>query len=298
MAAAIVTRHLTKLYAPGKGVEGLDLTVPEGSLFGFLGPNGAGKTTTIRLLLDFLRPQHGSCQIFGRDCQQEALATRQQIGFLPGEVRLPESMRVDEFLRYLEQVRKRPFDPTWERTIAEALELDTRACIRTLSKGNKQKVGLLQALAPRPRLLVLDEPTEGLDPLVQQVFYALLQSYREGGGTVFMSSHILSEVERLCDRVAILRDGRLVTTEQIEVLRRRKVRHLELEFAADVDLAQFVAQLPGATLMSAHGRSVRLAVTDGGEAIVRALASAPIADFSFAPASLEEAFLDFYRSAP
>ncbi|MBU6427406.1 MAG: ABC transporter ATP-binding protein [Cyanobacteria bacterium REEB65] len=293
---AILTEALTKLYAPGKGLEALDLQVPEGSLFGFVGPNGAGKTTTIRLLLDFIRPQCGRSRIFGLDCQRESEAVRSRIGFIPGELHLPERYCAAELLRYLEGLRGRPSDRAWVRQVADVLELDTQAMIATLSKGNKQKVALWQALAAQPPLLVMDEPTDGLDPLIQQAIYELLRVYRDRGGTVFMSSHVLSEVERLCDWVAIVRKGRLAACEPVAGLRRRKVRHLEVVFAADVDVAAFAAGLPGAQLLEHHGRTAKFAVTGEADAIARALAAQPLADFTFVPASLEEAFLDYYRS--
>ena len=292
---AIAIQGLTKRFSAERGVFGLDLMVAPNEIFGFLGPNGAGKTTTIRLLLDFIRPQQGKALVLGLDCQRDSVAVRSKIGYLPGEVHLFEKLTGRQFLDYM--IRLRGTRPPLEREkeLVGALGIDLSMPIKLLSKGNKQKIGLLQALVLEPPLLILDEPTEGLDPLVQHTFHELLGAYRKRGGTVFMSSHVLSEVERICDRVAIIRAGKLVAVERLDDLIRKKVRQLDIVFSDDVPQEAFLAGLPGATIKSWTGRHAILAVPGSAEAVVKHLGGYPIADLTFAPGSLEEAFLEFYR---
>ncbi len=290
---AISTRALTKTYGSGKGIRDVSLEVQEGEMFGFLGPNGAGKTTTIRVLLDFLRPDSGSASVLGLDCQKESLQVRKLIGFLPGEVHLEERLTgmeaLDTFARYRGDV-----DPGYRRDLCERLDIASGLSrpIRTYSKGMKQKVAIVQALMHRPRLLILDEPTEGLDPLIQHTFFQLLTEARSQGATVFMSSHVLSEVERTCDRVALIRSGRLLVTEEIQALKARATRTVEVTLAESASADAFA--LPGVSAES-HGEG-RWTFTVTGELdpLVKRLAAYSVRDLEVARASLEAIFMRYY----
>ena len=208
----IHTEGLTKSYGKNRGVIDVSLDVRPGEVFGFLGPNGAGKTTTIRTLLDFIRPNSGVAKVFGMDAHRQSREIRRRIGYLPGDLALYEKLKGAEMLRYMGNLRG---GVEWDhvRELAERLHSDLSRPIRTLSQGNRQKIGLIQALMHKPELLILDEPTNGLDPLIQQVFYRLISEVE--GQTVFLSSHNLPEVERVCDRVGIIREGRLIAVEEV-----------------------------------------------------------------------------------
>jgi ABC-2 type transport system ATP-binding protein len=251
MADAIRTEGLTKFYGKVRGIEGLDLTVRVGEVFGYLGPNGAGKTTTIRLLLDLIRPTAGRAEVLGLDTRAASLQVRRRLGYLPGELHLYENMSGRELVRYLGALRGRD-DRDHAAELAERLELDLDRPIKSLSKGNKQKVGLVQALAHRPELLVLDEPTSGLDPLVQHEFHRMLDEARRDGRTVLLSSHDLAEVEHIADRVGIIRSGRLVAVDAIADLKAKAVHRLELHFGGPVPADAF-ADLPGVRDLQVEG---------------------------------------------
>lgn len=290
---AIETRALTKRYASGKGIEDVSLEVREGEMFGFLGPNGAGKTTTIRLLLDFLRPDAGFAKVLGLDCQKDSLQVRRLIGFLPGEVHLEERLSGEELLAALSRFRG-GVDARYRRELCERLEIASALSrpIRTYSKGMKQKIAIVQALMHRPRLLLLDEPTEGLDPLVQQRFFELLAEARAAGGTVFMSSHVLSEVERNCDRVALIRDGRLLVTEQVEALKARATRKVEALLAEEASAEAFA--LDGVEARAHGGGRWTFVVTGEIDPLIKRLSSFTVRDLVVLRASLEEIFLRYY----
>jgi ABC-2 type transport system ATP-binding protein len=226
--AAISTSRLTKDYGLGRGLFDLDLRVSPQEVFGYLGPNGAGKTTTIRLLMGMIRPSSGSAHIFGLECQRDAVEVKRKVGYLPGDIPQFGSLRGSEVVAYLGGMRG-GVDRTTVRNIAERFDLDLSRRFREYSSGNKQKLGILLAFMHKPELLILDEPTGGLDPLNQQEFYKLLHETRERGATVFLSSHILSEVEHVCDRVGIVRSGRLVTVAEIKD-RSSSEQSLEEEF--------------------------------------------------------------------
>ena len=220
MAAIIQAEKLTKFYCESRGVVDLSFEVEAGEVFGFLGPNGAGKTTTIRLMLDLIRPNAGTLELFGLAAQKDSVAIRRRIGYLPGDLRLYERLTARELLRYFAALRG--LDGLGEgESLAERFDLELDRPIRSLSKGNRQKVGLVQAFLHRPDLLLLDEHTAGLDPLVQITFNELLREVAAEGRTVFLSSHILSEVQRLADRVAIIREGSLELVEAVDTLRAR-----------------------------------------------------------------------------
>jgi len=296
VADAVVRTHgLTKRYGRSRGITGLDLEVVRGEVFGYLGPNGAGKTTTIRLLLDLIRPTEGRADVFGLDSHRGGLAIRQRVGYLPGELRLYGSLSARELFAYFGHLRKRP-DGTDAARIAEALDLDITREIRTLSHGNRQKVGLVQALMGRPELVILDEPTQGLDPFVQQSFYRLLEEARAEGRTVFMSSHVLPEIERTCDRVGIVREGRLLAVERVSDLKTREMRRLELRFGAPVP-AEVFAAIPAIHELTVDGSVVICSIVGSMDALFKAAAAFELVDVATTEPTLEEIFLAYYGDA-
>lgn len=288
----ILIDRLTKTYGKNRGVRDIDLTVERGEIFGFLGPNGAGKTTTIRVLIGLLRPTSGGARIFGRDCWGRTGRVHREIAFIPGDLSLYEQMGVLEFLSFMARlhggVRKGRIEG-----LAERLELDLQRPIKHLSKGNRQKVGLVQALMHEAPLLVLDEPSAGLDPLKEVVFMQLLREERAAGRTVFLSSHNLAEVERVCDRVGIIRDGSLVTVEQVEALKANRVRQMTIIFREPVDPRAFEAD--GVMILERSDRRLRLSVRGDINPLIRMLARYDLQDLSFSDPSLEDVFLHYYR---
>src|SRR6188768_14159 len=238
MAAVIHTEKLTKYYGKHRGIIDVDLEVNEGELFGFLGPNGAGKTTMIRTLLDHIRPTSGRATVFGIETTVDPVAIHRRIGYLPGEFALYDKLTGGQTLDYFANLRG-GVDAAYQRSLIERLDVDTSRKFREYSKGNKQKIGLIIALQHRPDLLLLDEPTSGLDPLIQQEFYGVIREAKDAGRTVFLSSHILSEVEKTCDRVAIIREGRLVRLDRTEALRDLAHHQVELVFTDRVPVEAF-----------------------------------------------------------
>jgi len=294
MTPAIVTVALAKHYGPLTALEGLDLRVEPGEVFGFLGPNGAGKTTTIRLLLGLLRPSSGSAEVLGHPAGTAGTAVRAEVGYLPGELSLWPEFTGLRTLTFFEALTRRV--AVDRDVLLERLGLrtsDLRRPVRTYSDGMKQKLGLVQALQCRPRLVFLDEPTKGLDPLVQQAFYDLIRDTRAHGATVFFSSHILPEVERVCDRVAILRAGRLVAAGTVESVMTSQRRRVRATFTAPVDTS---SAAHFGELVTRSDRSIELLVARGDvPAVVRHLSSLPLEDVIVEPLSLEDAFLEHYR---
>lgn len=291
----ISVEGLTKYYGRVRGVEDLDLAVHEGEVFGYLGPNGAGKTTTIRLLLDLIRPTRGTARLFGQEVRNHAAALKTKVGNLPGELSLWENLTGRELIAFVGHLRGGT-DWVWVGELASRLDLDLSRRIGGLSHGNKQKVGLVQAFAHRPDLLILDEPTLGLDPLVQQEFYRLVDEVRSEGRTVFLSSHNLPEVERVCDRVAIIRQGHLVTVEEVSELRRKRLRKMELTFGWEVPASAF--DLPGVHDIVQIDSTLRLFIdaSPGSlDGVVKRAAQFPLEDLSYEQATLEDIFLTFYR---
>ncbi|MBU0740833.1 ABC transporter ATP-binding protein [bacterium] len=289
---AIICRDLTRYYGPVRGIEGLDLRIERGEIFGFLGPNGAGKTTTIRLLLDLIRPTRGTASILGRDCRDESIATRRAVGYLPGEFNLYENLTGAQLMTYLASLRG-GVDEALLRSLAERLGSDLTRPIGDLSHGNKQKLALLQAFAPRPELLILDEPTSGLDPLVRQVFHDLVREVRAEGRTVFLSSHDLSEVEKTCDRIASVGDGRLIAVEEVSALQERALRLVRLECAREPDAAVF-AVLPDVDEVEAAGRWLQCRVRGPLGPLLAAASPFEVIDVISRKPSLEEFFLTLY----
>ena len=292
---ALMTQGLTKSYGRVRALRGLDLEVRRGEIFGFLGPNGAGKTTTIRCLLDLIRPDGGTVRVLGIDPQADPVAVRARTGYLPGELQLDPNMTAEKALRYLNALRGNKVDWGFARQIAERLELDLKPPIKNLSHGNKQKVGIVQALMHRPELLLLDEPTLGLDPLMQQEVLRLLAEAKAGGATVFFSSHILSEVQTAAERVAFIRLGEIVEVAETAALINRALRRTHIRFKQAVDITS-LASLPGVTVLSQDdGTSVTLQVEGEMDALMKALTTFPVSDFETERPSLEEIFLAYYE---
>jgi ABC-2 type transport system ATP-binding protein len=294
--SAIVTNGLSKDYGAGRGLFELDLEVRQGEVFGFLGPNGAGKSTTMRLLLDLIRPTSGSAQLLGLDTRKESLAIRRRLGFLPGDLALYPKLTGRVMLDYLAQLRG-GVDPRVRDSLVERFDVELGRPVRELSTGNRQKLGLVQAFMHEPELLILDEPIAGLDPLVQQSFHALLGEVSAEGRTVFLSSHTLSEVERVTHRLAILRQGRLVVVDSLDNLRRIAVQRLEIEFDELVPAAEF-SGLPGVTEVKAEGRTVTVAFEGSADAVVKAAAAHRVRAIRPREEDLEDIFLRYYRAAP
>ncbi|MGH2593811.1 MAG: ATP-binding cassette domain-containing protein [Anaerolineae bacterium] len=292
----IMAQALTKSYGSVQALRGVNLEVQRGEIFGFLGPNGAGKTTTIRCLLDLIRPDGGTLRVLGIDPQADPVAVRARAGYLPGELRLDDNMKVEGALRYFNDLRGGKADWNFVRRIAERIELDLKPAIKYLSKGNKQKVGIVQALMHRPELLLLDEPTSGLDPLVQQEVLRLTAEARADGATVFFSSHILSEVEAIAGRVGIIRRGVVVEVAETESLINRALRRVSVRFEQPVD-SQALAALPGVKLLRRDdGTSALLQVEGKMDGLIKALAAYPVRDFETERPSLEEIFLAYYEA--
>src|SRR5262245_32763212 len=292
-SVALEARGLTKSYGDVPALRGVDLEVRRGEIFGFLGPNGAGKTTTIRCLLDLIRPNGGSVRVLGLDPQAEPLAVRARVGYLPGELRLEDNLTAGGVLHFLNALRGGKAEWEFVRQLAGRLELDLDIPIKNLSKGNKQKIGVVQALMHRPELLLLDEPTSGLDPLMQQQVLHLITRARDDGATVFFSSHILSEVQEVAERVAIIRRGVVVEVAGTEALLNRSLRRVRVRFRQPVD-ADGLAALPGVKLLARDGNSVLLQATGEMGGLIRALAALPVSDFETERPSLEEIFLAYY----
>ncbi len=291
---AILLRDLTKSYGSVQALRGVNLTVEHGAIFGFLGPNGAGKTTTIRCLLDLIRPNGGSAQVLGIDPQQNPIAVRSRVGYLPGELRFYENTTVAGILRFLNDLRNKRADWAYIRQLMERLQLDPQTAIKNLSKGNKQKVGIVQALMHRPELLILDEPTSGLDPLIQQEVLQMVVEARHQGATVFFSSHILSEVQEIADKVAILRQGQVMAVAAKDALLEQAVSRLRVIFKETVDPAA-LAQIAGVTIIASRDNAVTLQVTGDMEAVVKGLAGLHVSRLETERPSLEEIFLAYYR---
>lgn len=293
---AIATERLTKSYGSARGIVDLSLDVTAREIFGFLGPNGAGKTTTIRTVLDIIRPTSGRARILGMDSHARAVEIHRHVGYLPGEFVAYEHMTGWEYLRYLARLRG-GVDRSDTVAIAERLDSDLSRRIGSLSHGNKQKLGLIQALHHHPRVLVLDEPTQGLDPLVQREFHRLIFEHRDEGATVFISSHVLPEIERLCDRVGLIRGGRLIAVEDVGDMRAKALRTLELHFDGPAPKEAFES-LPGVRDIEAHGDSLRFTVHGELDRVIKTAARYRVVDLISHEPGLEEIFLTFYGDGP
>ena len=293
MTDIIRTEGLVKSYGRRRGLAGLDLNVQPGEVYGFLGPNGAGKTTTIRILLDLIRPTSGRAMVFGIAPRQGGPALRRRIGYLPGDFTVNGGQTARELLTHLGYLRGGVAAKRID-ALAGRLDLDLASRIGKLSKGNRQKVGVVQAFMHQPELLILDEPTSGLDPLVAQRFLELVAEARAGGQTVFMSSHVLSEVQQSADRVGIVRDGRLVAVESVDTLRRRAVRRVEVQFDSPVP-TNSLAGVPGLLDLQVDGNTLRCRLAGRADPLVKALAHFDVASLTVEEPELEELFLVYYR---
>jgi ABC-2 type transport system ATP-binding protein len=291
--AAVETAALTKEYGRRRGLFDLNLEVREGEVFGYLGPNGAGKTTTIRLLMGLIHPTMGSAAIFGLDCHRQAVEVKRHVGYIPGELPQFGGLRGSEIVAYMAGFRG-DVDDKLVVEICERLDLDLGQRFREYSRGNKQKLAILLGFMHRPRLLVLDEPTGGLDPLNQQEFYAMCRQARDDGATVFLSSHILSEVEHISDRVGIIRAGRLVKTARLHELHEIRFHQVEIEFATTVPLEEIRAAA-GVDRVEAQGQVVRCIVRGSFQPLMKALSAGEVVNFRSHEPSLEEVFLTYYR---
>jgi len=287
----IEVNHLTKFYGKSRGIVDVSFKEEEGEIFGFIGPNGAGKSTTIRLLLSLIHPTSGSATIFGKDCIQYGPELRQHIGYLPSEVFYYDRMKVIDLLKYSASFY--PGDNTQRmHELAEVMELETNRRIEDLSYGNRKKVGIVQGLLHRPKLLFLDEPTAGLDPLMQRKTFQLIREENQRGVTVFFSSHILGEVQRMCNRVAIIREGRIVEIADIRTLQQNNYKKVRVD-AAHLDAAYF--DMPGVTNLEQQDSSVRFFYKGDINAVMAKIGQIAVSDVTIEEPTLEEIFMHYYE---
>jgi len=287
----ISANQLTKYYGKVIGINKITFTVNKGEIFGFLGPNGAGKTTTIRLLLDLLRPTSGEIAIFGKTLPHNSYEIRQKCGYLPGDFSPYKNLTGEEFLNLSAKIRG--VNPVLQHMLINefALENSLTRKIKHLSHGNRQKIGIIQAFFHEPELVILDEPTIGLDPLIQEKFYIFLRQYQKSGKTIFFSSHNLPEVEKICNRVAIIRKGELVALETLEALRKKRYRRLKITLKRPVDQLK----LPNAKLYKKQGLNLEFLIKGESATLIKHLSKLPIADFTYPEPDLEEIFMYYYR---
>lgn len=297
MPALIQTEKLTKSYGKSRGISDVTFDIQEGEVFGFLGPNGAGKTTTMRVLMGLLRPTTGNARIGGLDCWKQSTAVKKLVGYLPGEFTFDPGLRGAQIIEYLGHLRG-GVDQAYVRTLVERLGFDPSKRFREYSRGNKQKLGLVQAFMHKPRLLILDEPTGGLDPLNQQEFYKMVAEVHAEGRTVFLSSHILPEVEHTCDRVAIIREGQLVKIDHVSALKDIQQHEIEISFAGSASVEWF-QHASGVTNVTSGADNRRLHITIQGDLqeIIRIASEHQATGIATHEPSLEEIFLRFYEPA-
>lgn len=288
----IETKGLSVYYGRQRGVANLDMTVQPGEVYGFLGPNGSGKTTTLRVLLDIIRPTRGSAEVFGLNCRKDGVQIRRRVGYIPGELNLYAQLRADQYLDMVQAVRSGPPNKAYRQELYERLDLDPRRRMRTYSRGNKQKVGLVAAFMGKPDLLILDEPTSGLDPLVQQTVLELVREARSEGRTVFFSSHILPEVQAVCDRVGIIRQGQLAATERVETLVRRQFHRLRLVFEQVPPPGTFALEGVVETWLSP--REAALEIRANLNEVLNRAVQYGVIDLENIPVTLEEVFMTYY----
>jgi beta-exotoxin I transport system ATP-binding protein len=288
----IETRDLTVYYGKHRGIRSVNLLVEKGEVFGFLGPNGAGKTTTQRVLLDVIRPTQGQALVFGLDCRKDGVDIRKRIGYLPGELSLYSNMTGKQFLSTMASLEARKMDPSYRQELCERLDLDPSRKIKEYSRGNKQKIGVVAAFMSKPDLVVLDEPTTGLDPLIQQIVMEIVREVKADGRTVFLSSHILQEVQAVCDRVGIIRNGELIKTERVETLTKQRYKRLRLTFRSAPPTDAFTIE--GVVETGRTGSTVRLEVRHGLEEVMKKAVALGIEDLDTEAVTLEEVFLAFY----
>ncbi len=282
----IQAEKLTKYYGKNRGVIDLDLNVSEGEIYGFIGPNGAGKSTTIKLLLDFIRPTSGRCSIFSLDCIASSAKIKKDIGYIPAEVSYYDGMRVSDLLRYSAKFYGCGTEHAYK--LCGALDLDTSRKISELSTGNKKKAAIAQAMLHQPKLLIMDEPTAGLDPLVQHEFYGLIRQAKENGASVFFSSHVLSEVQRICDRVGIIREGKVISTQSMEEL--TATQYKRVKAAADKEM-----KIPGAEDLRRQNGTIEFLYRGSADALLKSLAAYHVSNILIEDPPLEDIFMAYYQ---
>lgn len=289
--SVIEVNHLTKYYGKARGIVDVSFNVEEGEIYGFIGPNGAGKSTTIRLLLSLIYPTSGEARVFGKDCIEFGPELRQEIGYLPSEVFYYEGMRVLDLLEYSASFYRKDCSVRLHQ-LADLMELDLKRRIDDLSYGNKKKVGIVQGLLHQPKLIMLDEPTAGLDPLMQRTFFNLIREENQRGATVFFSSHILGEVQRLCNRVAIIKEGGIIDVQDIRTLQRDNYKKIHVT-ADGLDMERF--QIEGVTGLEQENGSLSFFFKGDINAITRSLADAAVSDLTIEDLTLEEIFMHYYE---
>jgi ABC-2 type transport system ATP-binding protein len=285
---------LTKFYGRAKGIENVNLTIEEGEIFGFIGPNGAGKSTTIRLLLNLIFPTRGSARIFGLDVIKETKKIKDKIGYIPSDANAYSSMSVTEFLNYCIRFYQVENGAKRIGILSELFELDLKRKIAELSLGNRKKVSIVQSLLHSPKLLILDEPTTGLDPLMQSRFFDLLRSENQKGMTIFFSSHILGEIQMLCKRVAIIKDGNIIQVEDIETLRSKQLKNIRIEFDGHINEENF--NIPGIErLIPGPGNMISFVYSGDVNVLVSFLAGRRVVNLMIEEPSLDEIFMHYYK---
>ena len=287
----IEATNLTKKYGKARGIDDINLQVQEGEIFGFIGPNGAGKSTTIRLLLNLIFPTAGIAKIMGLDCVKNTKKIKQEIGYLPGEVNYYGDMRTIDFFRYSANFYRKDCTKRTKELI-DLFEVDQSKRIDSLSLGNKKKVGIIQALLHEPKVLILDEPSSGLDPLMQKIFYDVLEKENKKGTTIFFSSHVLNEVQKLCHKVAIIKEGRILRIEEIEKLRRSQFKKICIEFS---DEKHPKLEINNTTNIKAVGRTMEFLYNGKIDEIIRSLADTDVDNLWIEEPSLEEVFMHYYE---
>ncbi|MBA4715418.1 MAG: ABC transporter ATP-binding protein [Chloroflexi bacterium] len=294
MSEKISVNKLTKFYGSFKAVSNVSFKVNEGEVFGLIGPNGAGKSTTMRSMLNFIFPSSGNITINGLDSKLDYLKIRSLIGYLPGEFTTYENMTGSEFLKHMLYLRGMPENEKYAKELSKKFDLDLSKKAKNLSKGNKQKIGIIQAFCHNPEILILDEPTSGLDPLKQQVFDELILEYKEKGKTIFISSHVLPEVEMLCDRIAIIKDGRIVTENTMAKLKSMAVNRFEIIFKNEIKIRSFGKSV-GVKNIIQSGEKYIFDVEGDVNKFIKKIAENKVMSFKTIEPDLEEIFLSFYK---
>src|SRR6266568_3283479 len=288
----IVIDKLEKSYGKIQAVRGISMSVERGEIFGFLGPNGAGKTTTIRCMLDVIRPSAGTIRVLGLDAQRNEHTLHQHIGYLPGDVRLPGTMTGKQVLDYFSRLQG--LEPVLLNDLIARFDVEVKRPMKSYSKGMRQKIGIVLAFMCDPEVLILDEPTSGLDPLLQKTFHELLLEEQARGKTIFMSSHIMSDVEKVCQRVAVIRKGELVTVEEVEALREKAGQRVTVEFDDPVTIEE-LARIPGVSNVSRSNSAFHLNMSGSMDPLIKAFSRHEVIRLQVEEAPLEEVFLKFYE---
>jgi ABC-2 type transport system ATP-binding protein len=290
----IVIDTLHKSYGKVQAVKGISIHVERGEIFGFLGPNGAGKTTTIRCMLDVIRPTSGTLRVLGLDAQRDTMELHRHIGYLPGDVRLPGDMTGKQVINYFSRLQG--LEPVLLNDLVARFDAEMKRPLKSYSKGMRQKIGVVLAFMCDPEVLILDEPTSGLDPLLQRTFNEFLLQEQARGKTIFMSSHIMSDVEKVCQRVAVIRRGEIVTIEEVEKLRQKAGQRVTVEFG-DAVTADEVARLPGVSMVTSHNHVYHFNISGSMDALIKALSRHEVLRLQAEEAALEEVFLKFYEES-